>query len=352
MNHSDNVLEIADLRVSFDTDEGEVRAVNGVDLVVKRGEVTAIVGESGCGKSVTAYAILRLVQKPGRIAGGTVTLFPKNQPPIVISNLGEKDETLYQVRGGVISMVFQEPMSALSPVHTIGDQIAESVLLHDAQKGSRRTRRARAEEIVAAMLRKVGIPAPASKMKLYPHELSGGMRQRAVIALALACNPELIIADEPTTALDVTIQAQVIALIKRMQEEMGMSVLLITHDFGVVSQLADVVAVMYLGTVVERASVRDLIRNPLHPYTAALIRSLPSLHQGRKRLPAIEGSVPSPAHIPSGCSFHPRCTHAVAGRCDAGNQPVLEELEPGHHVACLRAAELRDSGIHLQRSST
>lgn len=352
MNNSDNVLEIANLRVSFDTDEGEVRAVNGVDLAVKRGEVTAIVGESGCGKSVTAYAVLRLVQRPGRIVGGTVTLFPKGRPPIVISDLDETDETLYHIRGGALSMVFQEPMSALSPVHTVGDQIAESVLLHDSQRGSRRARRARAEETVVAMLRKVGIPAPASKMKLYPHELSGGMRQRVVIALALACSPELIIADEPTTALDVTIQAQVIALIKRMQEEMGMSVLLITHDFGVVSQLADVVAVMYLGAVVERAAVRELIRNPLHPYTAALIRSLPSLHRGTKRLPAIEGSVPSPACIPKGCSFHPRCAYAIAGKCDTGSQPPLDELEPGHHVACLRASELRDSGVHLRRSST
>lgn len=351
MNGPDNVLEIANLRVSFDTDEGEVRAVNGVDLAVKRGEVTAIVGESGCGKSVTAYAVLRLVQKPGRIAGGAVTLFPKKRLPIVISDLGEKDELLYHVRGGLISMVFQEPMSALSPVHTIGDQISESVLLHGGRRGSRRARRAHAKEMAVAVLHKVGIPAPASKMKLYPHELSGGMRQRVVIALALASNPELIIADEPTTALDVTIQAQVISLLKQMQEETGLSILLITHDFGVVSQLADIVAVMYLGTVVERASVRELIRNPLHPYTAALIQSLPSLHRGQKRLPAIEGSVPSPAHTPRGCPFHPRCAYALPGRCNTECQPTLDELKPGHHVACFRAAELRKTNAMTSGST-
>jgi oligopeptide/dipeptide ABC transporter ATP-binding protein len=310
-------------------------------LAVKRGGVTALVGESGCGKSVTAYAVLRLVQKPGRIVSGKMMVFPKNRPAIDIFSLDEKDEALYDIRGGLISMIFQEPMSALSPVHKVGDQIIEAILLHDGKKGSKKERLARATEKAVDMLQKVGIPGAASKMSLYPHELSGGMRQRIVTAMAAVCNPELLIADEPTTALDVTIQAQVIDLMKRMQKDMGTSVLLITHDFGVVSKLADVVVVMYLGRAVEQAPVRELMRTPFHPYTAALIRSLPSLHRGKERLPAIEGNVPSPAHVPPGCPFHPRCQHAVAGRCDIGDPPPIIELEPGHEVACLRASELR-----------
>jgi oligopeptide/dipeptide ABC transporter ATP-binding protein len=331
---TDNVLEIKDLKVRFYTEEGEIRAVDGVTFLIPRGKIVAVVGESGCGKSVTAYSILRLIQKPGRITGGRITLRARDRAPIDITALDEKSETLFDVRGGVASMIFQEPMTALSPVHTVGDQICEAILLHQDVTPEE------AETIAVNMLTKVGIPGAAQRLHQYPFEMSGGMRQRAVIAMALVCNPELLIADEPTTALDVTIQAQIMGLMKDLQRDLGTSVLLITHDLGVVAQMADDVAVMYLGRIVERASVRTVMKAPRHPYTMGLLESLPSLSMDKAALPSITGSVPSLTEIPPGCPFHPRCRYAERGRCDVGAPPSLEDFAPGHQVACVRAGEI------------
>ncbi len=331
----DLLLSIENLQVHFFTDEGVARAVDGVTLSVRRGSFLAIVGESGCGKTVTAYSILRLIQEPGRIVGGRIELLPKDGSKIDVTELDEDSEELYKIRGGTASMIFQEPMTALSPVHTIGDQISEAILLHqEVTPEEARTQ-------VVDMLSKVGIPGPEARIDLYPHQLSGGMRQRAVIAMALACNPELLIADEPTTALDVTIQAQILQLLKTLQRDLQTSVLLITHDLGVVAQTAEEVAVMYLGRVVEQADVRTVMKSPRHPYTAALLQSLPATKTGREqRLASIEGSVPSVTRIPAGCAFHPRCPHAKPGVCDQGDPPVLESVGSGHIVACFRVDEI------------
>ncbi len=330
----DVVLQIKDLKTYFYTEEGEIPAVNGVNLQLDRGKTLAIVGESGCGKSVTAFSVLRLIQRPGKIVGGKISFFPREGEEIDIAALNEKDERLYQVRGGRISMIFQEPMTALSPVHTIGNQICEAILLHqEVDEGE-------ALRLAGEMLEKVGIPNPGERINQYPHEMSGGMRQRAMIAMALVCRPEVLIADEPTTALDVTIQAQILKLVQDLQKEIGTSVVYITHDLGVVAQVADDVAVMYLGRIVERASVREALKSPQHPYTIALLKSLPRLDSRDERLSAITGSVPSLAEIPPGCPFHPRCPHAQPGLCDVGNPPKLEAQSGGRLVACLRAEEI------------
>jgi len=329
------VLEVQDLKTYFQTEEGEVRAVQGVTFSVPRGKTVALVGESGCGKSVTAYSILRLIQKPGWIAGGRILLHPKGKATIDVTALNEKSGSLYQLRGGLASMIFQEPMTALSPVHTISDQICEAILLHQTVS------KEKARETALEMLRKVGIPGPEKRLDQYPHEMSGGMRQRAVIAMALACKPALLIADEPTTALDVTIQAQIMELLKELQRDLGTAILLITHDVGVVAQMAHEVAVMYLGRIVERSDVRTVLKSPRHPYTAALLHSLPSLSQGGEKLPCIQGSVPSMAEMPPGCPFHPRCDHAVKGRCDSGSPPRLDSVGKDHEVACFRVGEIQ-----------
>ena len=331
----DVLLEVRNLKTYFYTEEGEIPAVDGVTFNLRRGRILAIVGESGCGKSVTAYSILRLIQKPGKIMDGKIVLHPKNRPPIDITALGEKEEMLYEVRGGLISMIFQEPMTALSPVHTIGNQIMEAILLH--QKVTKQ----QARDLSIDMLRKVGIPGAEKRIDQYPHELSGGMRQRAVIAMALVCNPELLIADEPTTALDVTIQAQILGLIKKLQSEMGCSVLLITHDLGVVAQTADEVAVMYLGRVVEQGDIRRVLKAPRHPYTMGLLKSIPGLAGDQRRLASIEGSVPSLSRIPKGCPFHPRCPQAQPGLCDTGGPPELRRIR-NRMVACVRAEAIME----------
>jgi oligopeptide/dipeptide ABC transporter ATP-binding protein len=328
------VLEVEGLQTFFYTEEGEIPAVNGVSFALERGKVLALVGESGCGKSVTSYSILRLIRKPGRIVGGRIVFHPLEGEPIDIAALDDKSDLLYQVRGGYISMIFQEPMTALSPVHTVGNQICEAILLH--QDVSEQAARA----LAIGMLRKVGIPGPERRIDQYPHEMSGGMRQRVVIAMALVCQPEILIADEPTTALDVTIQAQILRLIKDLQTASGTSVIFITHDLGVVAQIADDVAVMYLGRVVEKASVREVLKRPIHPYTGNLLRSLPSMTGAKTRLPAIRGSVPSLSAIPPGCPFHPRCEHAVPGRCNAGGPPALRTFSNGGQAACVRVEEL------------
>ncbi len=330
---ADNVLEVVDLKTHFLTEEGTLPAVDGVTFSIPRGRTLALVGESGCGKTVTSYSILRLVQSPGRIVGGQIRLLPRRGEPIDVAQLAEGDEHLFHIRGGLVSMIFQEPVAALSPVHTIGAHLAEALQLHE--EVSRAEARRRAIEI----LRKVGIAAPERRVDQYPHELSGGMRQRVGIAIALICHPELLIADEPTTALDVTIQAQILHLIKSLQRELGCSVLLITHDLGVVAQVADEVAVMYLGRIVEHGPVREVIKHPRHPYTQGLLQSIPALNVGR-RLASIPGSVPPLNAIPSGCPFHPRCPFAQPGRCDVGGPPDLRTVSTGREVACVRAEEI------------
>ncbi len=264
------LLEVENLAVSFFTADGVVPAVQGVSFTIRRGRTLALVGESGSGKSVTAYSILRLIQPPGRIIGGRMSLRSARAGEIDLARLGDDDELLYRVRGGLVSMIFQEPMTALSPVHTVGSQIAEAILLHQ-RMGAKQAR-----ALTVEMLGKVGIANPEQRYDQYPHELSGGMRQRVVIAMALVCKPELLIADEPTTALDVTIQAQILGLIKTLQTEIGCSVLLITHDFGVVAQMADDVAVMHRGLIVEQGDVRAVLKAPQHAYTRALLDTLPS----------------------------------------------------------------------------
>jgi peptide/nickel transport system ATP-binding protein len=331
----DALLEIKDLKIGFPLDEGLVRAVEGVSLTVHRGEVLGVVGESGCGKTVTAQSILRIIPPPGRIESGQILFRPSNRGSVPgaaevvdLAALKPSDRLLRQIRGQDIAMIFQEPMSSFSPVHTIGSQIIEAILLHqDVTKE-------RAREMTIDLLRLVGISGPEDRVDNYPHQFSGGMRQRAMIAMALSCNPLLLIADEPTTALDVTIQAQILDLLKRLQAERGMAVMLITHDLGVIAQIADTVAIMYLGQVVEYGPVREILRNPKHPYTVDLLRAVPRLGKtAGQRLVAIEGNIPSPFERPSGCRFWPRCSRYMAGRCEQA-MPAVTVVDDTHIVRC------------------
>ncbi|MEO8079050.1 MAG: ABC transporter ATP-binding protein [Caldimonas sp.] len=317
------VLELRDLRTVFSTDAGEFAAVDGVSLSVASGRTLAIVGESGCGKSVTALSIMGLVpEPPGRIAGGSIRFEGREL-------VGAPRRQLQDLRGNGMAMIFQEPMSSLNPAFTIGEQIVEGLLRH------RRIGRAEAVERALAMLARVRIPAPAQRFHEYPHKLSGGMRQRAMIAMALACEPRLLIADEPTTALDVTIQAQILELMRALQGETGTAVILITHDLGVVAEVADEVAVMYAGRVVEQAPVQALFDEPQHPYTVGLLGSIPRLDVDRRRLASIDGQVPSPLAMPAGCRFADRCPFADA-HCRA-ESPALREVGPAHVAACWKA---------------
>jgi oligopeptide/dipeptide ABC transporter ATP-binding protein len=317
------LLEVEDLRVHFRTGEGLFRAVDGVSFSVGKGRTLGIVGESGCGKSVTSLAIMRLVPEPPGIRAGGRILFEGE-------DLLQKPQTAMQaIRGRQISMIFQEPMTSLNPVYRIGDQIVEGIVKHRGL--DRGTARAKAIEA----LRLVRIPSPESRVDAYPHELSGGMRQRVMIAMALACDPSLLIADEPTTALDVTIQAQILELMRDLQARLGTSIILITHDLGVIAEMADDVAVMYAGKVVERADVRTLFASPQHPYTLGLLDSIPKLELERERLSTIEGSVPHPSSMPNGCRFSPRCPLAQA-RCMV-EEPPLRPMGDGQLVACWRA---------------
>jgi len=323
---SEPLLRLENLRTYFHTDEAVVRAVDGVSYEVNAGETLAVVGESGSGKSVTALSILRLIpQPPGRIEGGCILFKGRD-----LLTLTEPD--MRRIRGAEISMIFQEPMTSLNPVFTCGEQIIEAVVLHD--RVDRRAGRRRAIE----MLELVGIPSPDQRVDAYPHQLSGGMRQRVMIAMALACRPSLLIADEPTTALDVTIQAQILDLLKRLQAELGMAVILITHDLGVVAETADRVAVMYAGQVVEYCDVRSAFKRPLHPYGAGLQASLPKLGEMRDSLRVIPGNVPNPARFPEGCRFHPRCPVMLDPLCLA--VPDLREIESRHASRCFRADEI------------
>ncbi|MCH8539327.1 MAG: ABC transporter ATP-binding protein [Opitutales bacterium] len=330
----DSLLEVRDLHTHFRTDDGDLGAVNGVSFTLKRGRILALVGESGCGKSVTAFSLLQLVRKPGFIQNGQILFRNRDNSITDIASLKEGQDALYDVRGPGMGMVFQEPMTALSPVHTIGNQIMEALFLHQDITPQD------AEKRAIEMLRLVGIPAPEKRLKQYPFEFSGGMRQRVVIAMALIGNPRIIIADEPTTALDVTIQAQILSLLTKAREKKETGILLITHDLGVVAQTADDVAVMYLGKIVERGSVKEVLQNPRHPYTQGLLRSLPGLSASGSRLSTIKGSVPSLYNIPSGCPFHPRCEHFKPGLCDVGGPPEPEVTAEGRKIACVRHADI------------
>ncbi|MBA3870056.1 MAG: ABC transporter ATP-binding protein [Anaerolineae bacterium] len=325
----DNLLEVRDLQTHFFTSEGVVKAVDGVSFNIPRGKTLCIVGESGCGKSITARSILQIVDAPGRIVGGDVLFRPTPDTEINITQMNPFGREIRAIRGKDITMIFQEPMSSLSPLYTIGNQIIEAIRWHLPVSKEE----ARAMSIEA--LRKVGIPRPSELIDSYTFELSGGMRQRAMIAMALVCEPKLLIADEPTTALDVTTQANILDLLGDLQRDMNMSMMFITHDLGVVANIADEVAVMYLGMIVERGSVETIFSDPKHPYTRALMRSIPKLSVRQKtRLSAIRGIIPHPLNRPSGCPFHSRCDLAVAGACDKVI-PQNAILEDGHEVRCL-----------------
>ncbi len=320
-----HLLEIKDLQTHFPTRAGLVRAVDGVSFHIDEGELLALVGESGCGKSITALSVMRLISAPGKIVGGEITFNGENL-------LAATDARMREIRGDDIAMIFQDPMTSLNPVYTVGEQVAEALRLHRGL-----SRKAAREATVEAM-REVAIPDPSRRVDDYPHQLSGGMRQRVMIAMALACDPKLLIADEPTTALDVTIQAQILELLNELRRTRELGVLLITHDLGVVAEVADRVAVMYTGRIVEQSPVEELFARPKHPYTEGLLRSVPKLtaeHVAKAiRLETIEGVVPSPTELPEGCHFAPRCQHRMP-RCTAEGVIPLYDLEGGVRVRCV-----------------
>ncbi|HEY0174411.1 MAG TPA: ABC transporter ATP-binding protein [Pyrinomonadaceae bacterium] len=319
-----HLLEVKDLRTQFPTRAGVVRAVDGVSFHVGEGELLGLVGESGCGKSITALSVMRLIGEPGRIVGGEIRFGGENL-------LAASDARMREIRGDDIAMIFQDPMTSLNPVYTVGEQIAEALRLH------RKLNRKQAREAAVDAMREVAIPDPGRRADDYPHQLSGGMRQRVMIAMALACDPLLLIADEPTTALDVTIQAQILELIDELRRTRNLAVLLITHDLGVVAEVADRVAVMYTGRIVEESPVEELFARPKHPYTEGLLRSVPKLTaaEAKKavRLSTIEGTVPKPTNLPEGCHFAPRCPHRMP-RCTEGDLP-LYQLDGGVSVRCV-----------------
>ncbi len=319
-NRAPPLLEVRGLRTHFASERGEVRAVDGVDFTLERGRTLGIVGESGCGKSVTALSIMGLVpQPPGHIAGGEVLFEGEDLLKAPLQRLRD-------LRGDQLSMIFQEPMTSLNPAFQVGEQISEVILRH------RNVKKSEAEKQSIEMLRRVRIPSPETRAREYPHQLSGGMRQRVMIAMALACNPKLLIADEPTTALDVTIQAQILELMRSLRGELGTAIVLITHDLGVIAELADDVIVMYAGRVIERCAVPRLFAEPQHPYTIGLLGSIPRLHGEQERLSAIDGFVPDAAAMPSGCRFHPRCPFSVQ-KCRE-EEPALIEVTKNHFAAC------------------
>ena len=321
------LIKVKGLKTYFYTEDGVGRAVDGVDFTIEREKTLGMVGESGCGKSVTALSIMRLIPTPpGRIEAGEI-LYHQNGDIIDLTKLDPKGPEMRSIRGNEIAMIFQEPMTSLNPVYTIGKQIMEAIILHQ------RLRKKEARKKAIEMLHAVGISSPEQIIDEYPHQLSGGMRQRAMIAMALSCNPSLLIADEPTTALDVTIQAQVLDLMNNLRTEFKTAILFITHDLGVIANMADDVVVMYLGRIVEGAPVRDIFHDPKHPYTQGLMNSIPSLTSTRKeRLTPIEGIVPDSFEVPQGCGFEPRCPHAM--EICRNQVPQLKEVAPGHLAAC------------------
>ena len=321
------ILSVRDLKTYFFPTEGTVHAVDGASFDVYPRKTLGIVGESGCGKSVTARSILRIVERPGRIVSGRIVL-RRDGAELDLARLDAGSREMREVRGGDIGLVFQEPMTSFSPVHTIGNQMIETIVLHQkVTKGEARDR-------AIAMLRLVGVPKPERRVDEYAFQLSGGLRQRAMIALALACGPRILIADEPTTALDVTTQAQILDLLRGLQEKEGMAIVLITHNLGVVAEMCDEVVVMYLGRVVEQGPVDAIFHAPKHPYTRALLRSIPSIHAPvRTKLPTIAGSIPHPYNRPAGCPFHPRCPDFMPGTCDA-SEPNLQRVAEDQEVSC------------------
>jgi len=321
------LLQVKNLKVYFYLEEGILKAVDDVSFDIGRKKVLGIVGESGCGKSVTAQSILRIVPHPGKTVEGEILLH-QNGNLVDLAKLDPFGREIRAIRGKEITMIFQEPMTSLSPIHTIGNQIMEAVLLH------RDMSQTEARELTLEMLYKVGISNPHQRIDEYSYQLSGGLRQRAMIAMALSCNPSLLIADEPTTALDVTVQAQILELMKELQKEFGMSIIYITHNLGVIAEICDEVLVMYLGKVVEHASADEIFHNPLHPYTIGLLKSIPKVgKKARTRLEAIKGTVPLPLDLPRGCRFYQRCREAKEGICDVDN-PSLIEVTKGHRVSC------------------
>ena len=330
---AENILEVRDMQTTFKLYEGLLKAVNHVDLTVRTGKTLGIIGESGCGKSVTAHSILNTVQAPGKVEGGSVMYRTREGKEVDLAAEAPNSKFMRSIRGREISMIFQEPMTSMSPVYTIGQQMTEAYLTH--QPKVNRAVKKEAEERAIEMLKRVGMQNPEQRMNAYPHQLSGGMCQRAMIAMALMLNPRILIADEPTTALDVTVQAQITDLMLELQETMGMSMIYITHDMGVISEVADDICVMYLGRVMEQGTAEQIFLNPTHPYTVRLLRSIPKL--GRKvpgaRLDAINGNVPVPIDPKEECGFCSRCLEMQPGKCDTG-VPELIEVEAGHFVRC------------------
>jgi len=331
---TDELIRISNLKVTFPLDEGTVQALDGIDLSIKKGKVVGVVGESGCGKSITARSIIRIIPPPGKIDEGEILLRTKigstngGEHVVDLAKIDPESDLMRQIRWGEISMIFQEPMTSFSSYHTLGDQISEAALEHrDITKKD-------ARELTIQMLERVGIPNAPTRVNQYPHEFSGGMRQRAMIAMALICNPSMLIADEPTTSLDVTIQAQMLELMRILRKDFGSSIMFITHNLGVIAQIADEVFIMYLGKIVESGSVNDIFHNPKHPYTVDLLYAIPKITGTTKeRLVAIEGSIPSPFERVSGCPFHPRCSRIIKGVCEV-QVPVMTDFGSGHAAAC------------------
>lgn len=331
-NGGEPILQVNNLQTYFFTDEGVVHAVDGASFDVQPGKTLGIVGESGCGKSVASKSILQIVDKPGRVVGGEIVYTGQNRggqmQQVDLLSLPHDSSKMKSIRGGEISMIFQEPMTSFSPVHTIGNQLIETIRLHSDQS------KVAAHEAAVEWLTHVGIPNPVQRLTEYPYQMSGGQCQRAMIAMALSTNPRILIADEPTTALDVTTQAQILNLLQNLQAETGMAMIFITHDLGVIAEVADEVAVMYLGRVVEKAPVGEIFTNPKHPYTKALLTSIPRIDAApRERLPSISGSIPHPQDRPDGCPFHPRCPAFMAGTCDQ-KEPQLATIGPDHEASC------------------
>ena len=330
-DRTETILEVRNLHTHFHTESGVVRALEGVDFTLSRGQVLGVVGESGCGKSVTAQCIMNMVPSRGRIVDGSVIYHQHNgrgTEAVEITSLPPKSREMRRIRGNEIAMIFQEPMTSLDPLYTVGNQLLEAINLHQDVD------RAEARELAVHSLDRVKLPEPARVFASYPHQLSGGQRQRVMIAIALSCNPTLLIADEPTTALDVTTQAQILSLMRDLQDETHMSIIFITHDLGVVAEMCDEVAVMYLGKVVEQTDIDTAFYSPRHPYTQALLRSIPRLDDDQdRRLEVIAGSVPDPSSIPTGCRFHPRCPDFMAGVCEQ-REPALVQIDAGQQVRC------------------
>ena len=360
------LVEVENLRIEFDVRAGIVKAVDGLNMTIYRGRTLGVIGESGCGKSVTARAILNMIPKPGKITSGEIRYHRQTKleraadgrgghsEVVNINELHPDGETIRQIRGGEIGMIFQEPMSSLTPVYTAGTHIGEAVSLHRLAKtkkvgdqiaeniaANRQVDKEEAREIAIEMLRKVGIPKPTERVDNYPHQLSGGQRQRVMIAVALSCEPAMLIADEPTTALDVSIEAQILDIMRELQGSVNMAIMFITHNLGVVANMAHEIVVMYMGKAVERATVTDLFYNPKHPYTQSLLKSIPRLGEKKdgERLASIAGMVPDPFNLPKGCVFHPRCPMAMKGKCDK-IEPTWKKVDDEHWVSCLLYEEV------------